>query len=89
MEIFYGKTFSKDLDNLRNQPKVRKNLLDLIKKIKAMKSLREVKDIKKLKDMRTTFGSRLGITRLGFKLNQDRIELIRFLHRKEIYRRFP
>jgi mRNA interferase RelE/StbE len=89
MEIFYGKTFSKDLDNLRNQPQVRKNLLDLIKKIKAMKSLREVKDIKKIEGYEDYFRIKIGNYRLGFKLNQDRIELIRFLHRKEIYRRFP
>lgn len=89
MEIFYGKTFSKDLDDLRNQPKVRKNLLDLIKKIKDMKSLRELKDIKKIEGYEDYFRIKIGDYRLGFKLKQDKIELIRFLHRKEIYRRFP
>jgi mRNA interferase RelE/StbE len=32
---------------------------------------------------------RIGDYRLGLKISEDAIELIRFLHRRDIYRRFP
>ena len=74
MDILYGKRFSKDLDAIRNEPKVRKRLLELIKKIEGYSDYFRIK---------------IGDHRLGIKKGRKRIELIRFLHRKDIYRRFP
>jgi len=48
MDILYGKRFSKDLDAIRNEPKVRKRLLELIKKIKEINLLKDLKGIKKI-----------------------------------------
>ena len=89
MDILYGKRFSKDLDLIRNEPKIRKRLLELIKKIKETNTLTDLKDVKKIEGYSDYFRIKLGDYRLGIKLGQNRIELIRFLHRKEIYRRFP
>jgi len=89
MEIFYGKRFSKDLDAIRDETKVRKRLLELIEQIKGISSLRDVKDVKKIEGYSDYFRIKMGDYRLGIKLAKNRIELIRFLHRKEIYRRFP
>jgi mRNA interferase RelE/StbE len=89
MNIFYGKRFNKDLDAIRNEPKVRKRLLELIKKIKEISSLTDLKGVKKIQGYSGYFRIKVGDHRLGIKLGQNRIELIRFLHRKEIYRRFP
>ena len=89
MNILYGKRFSKDLDAIQNEPKVRKRLLELIKKIKEINSLRDFKGIKKIEGYLGYFRIKVGDYRLGIKLTQNRVELIRFLHRKEIYRRFP
>jgi mRNA interferase RelE/StbE len=89
MDILYGKRFSKDLDLIRNEPKVRKRLLELIKKIKKINSIKDLEGVKKIEGYSDYFRIRLGDYRLGVKLGQNRIELIRFLHRKEIYRRFP
>ena len=55
MNIVYGKRFSKDLDFTRNEPKVRKRLLGLIKKIKEINALTDLKEVKKLKVIQTTF----------------------------------
>jgi mRNA interferase RelE/StbE len=89
MDILYGKKFSKDLDALRNEPKVRKSLLKVIKNIKEINSLRDLKGVKKIEGYSDYFRIKVGDHRLGIKLGQNRVELIRFLHRKEIYRRFP
>ena len=89
MDILYGKRFSKDLDLIRNEPKVRKRHLELIKKIKEISALTDLKDVKKIEGYSDYFRIKVGDYRLGIKLRKNRIELIRFLHRKEIYRRFP
>jgi hypothetical protein len=54
MELLYGKKFSKDLDAIRHETKIKAELLKLIEAIRAADSLTD-----------------------------------RFLHRKDIYRRFP
>ena len=54
MELLYGKEFSKDLDAIRHETKIKAELLKLIEAIRAADSLTD-----------------------------------RFLHRKDIYRRFP
>ena len=89
MEILYGKKFSKDLDVLRNDPDTRKRLLEIIQKIKEIKSFSDMKGVRKIQGYSNYFRIKLGDYRLGMKLDQNRIELIRFLHRREIYRRFP
>ncbi len=89
MDILYGKRFSKDLDSIRNEPHVRKRLLKLIKEIKKISSLTDLKDVRKIEGYKDYFRIKVGNHRLGVKKGKNRIELIRFLHRKEIYRRFP
>lgn len=64
-------------------------ILELIKKIKEINSLTDLKGVKKIEGYSDYFRIKIGDYRLGIKLVQNRIELIRFLHRKEIYRRFP
>jgi mRNA interferase RelE/StbE len=89
MDLLYGKRFSSDLDAIRNESKVRKRLLRLIEQIKNTDSLVAIKNVKKIEGYKDYFRIKVGDYRLGIKLKQNRIELIRFLHRKEIYRRFP
>jgi mRNA interferase RelE/StbE len=87
--LFYGKRFSKDLDTIRHEAKVKKALLELIESIRAADSLGDLKDVRKIEGYQGYFRIKVGDYRLGVKAEKNRIELIRFLHRKEIYRRFP
>jgi mRNA interferase RelE/StbE len=89
MDVFYGKRFSKDLDAIRHENKVKKNLLELIKNIKEIDSLKTLGGVKKIEGYSDYFRVKLGDYRLGLRTSQNKVELIRFLHRKEIYRRFP
>jgi len=89
MDILYGKRFSKDLDAIQNESKTRKRLIELIKKIKEINSLSDLKGVKKIEGYSNYFRIKVGDYRLGLKLSHNRVELIRFLHRKEIYKRFP
>jgi len=89
MEIVYGKGFSKDLDTIRNESKIKVDLLKLIENIKGAGSLSDLKNVRKIEGYQGYFRIKVGDYRLGIKLTQNRVELIRFLHRKDIYRRFP
>jgi mRNA interferase RelE/StbE len=89
MELLYGKRFSKDLDAIRNESKIKAYLLKLIKNIREAGSLADLKDVRRIEGYQGYFRIKVGDYRLGMKLTQNRIELIRFLHRKDIYRRFP
>jgi len=89
MKLLYGKRFSKDLDAIRHEAKVKKKLLELIEQIKETDSLANLKGVRKIEGYQNYFRIKVGNYRLGIKLTKKRIELIRFLHRKEMYRRFP
>jgi hypothetical protein len=43
MNLLYGKRFSKDLDAIRNESKVRRRLLDLMQEIKNTDSPTDIK----------------------------------------------
>ena len=89
MNILYAKRFSKDLDDIRYESKIKKRLLDLIEQIKKVDVLSDMSGVKKIEGYPSYFRIRVGDYRLGIKVTENDIEMIRFLHRKEIYRRFP
>ena len=89
MKLLYGKQFKKDLDNIRLDENVKKRLLEQIEKMKIVESLSELKHLRKIEGYAGYYRIRIGDYRLGIKVDENRVEMIRFLHRKDIYRRFP
>jgi len=89
MELLYAKRFSKDLDSIQKESRTRKALLKAIETIKEAGSLGEIKGVKKIEGYEEFYRIRIGEYRLGIKIAKNTVELIRFLHRKDIYRRFP
>ncbi len=68
---------------------MKETLLELIERLKAADSLSDLKDVRKIEGYQGYFRIKVGDYRLGMKAEKNMIELIRFLHRKDIYRRFP
>ena len=89
MELLYGKRLSKDLDVIRHEAKVKEALFELVEQLKAAESSGDLKGVRKIEGYQGYFRIKVGDYRLGVKAVQNRLELIRFLHRKDIYRRFP
>jgi mRNA interferase RelE/StbE len=89
MEILYGKKFSKDLDAISHETNIKAHFLKLIETIITAKSLTDLKGVRKIEGYQAYFRIKVGDYRLGIKATQNTVELIRFLHRKDIYRRFP
>lgn len=89
MELLYAKRFSKDVDAIRKEARIKNALLKVIEKIREAGSLADVRGVKKIEGYQKYYRIKLGDYRLGIKVAKNRIELIRFLHRKDSYRRFP
>ena len=89
MELLYAKKFSKDVDGIRKEARIKKALLKVIEKIREVGSLGELKGVRKIEGYQKYYRIKVGDYRLGMKATKNTIELIRFLHRKDIYRRFP
>lgn len=79
----------KDIDALGSNADIRKRLLEAIQRLKQIETLNEIHGIKKIEGYSDYYRLRIGDYRLGIKLTGGGLELIRFLHRKDIYRRFP
>lgn len=82
MELLYAKRFNKDLDAIRYDKAIRKRLLELIEKIKQANSLADLKDVRKVEGYRDYYRIKLGDYRLGMKLSEGSLELIRFPAKK-------
>jgi mRNA-degrading endonuclease RelE of RelBE toxin-antitoxin system len=88
MTVEFLEKFSNNLDALKDS-KIKKQLYETILKIEAAQSITDVKNVKKLKGFKTIFRIRIGDYRLGFFLENNIVELARFVHRKDIYKVFP
>jgi mRNA interferase RelE/StbE len=89
MDLKFGKRFSKDIDSIENLPEIKKLLLKLIQKLKDAESFTEIKGTRKISGYQNYYRIRLADYRIGIKLHANKVEMVRFLHRKDIYRRFP
>lgn len=80
MDIRIDKRFQKDLRKLKD-PKLSKEVLNLIQKVEGVKSL---EGLKKLKGFESYYRIRIGL-----ELEGNTLSFIRCLHRKDIYQFFP
>ena len=89
MQIEFLRKFEKDLDKIDNQD-VADRVLELIQVVESAHTLADIPNLKKLKGYANAFRVRIGDYRLGlFLANDDTVEFVRFLHRKDIYKVFP
>ncbi len=87
MEVEFRKSFLKDLKGKDNA--ILNQLRILIEKLETTDALESIKNIKKMKGSESYYRIKLGDYRLGLKVENNKLIIIRFLHRKEIYRYFP
>lgn len=87
MRIEIKASFVKDLKTVPKD--VREKIATIIGTMEQISSLSNLTGIKKLKGYQNFYRIQVGAYRLGFVLEGNTIVLVRFLHRKEIYRFFP
>jgi len=88
MKIVFLSKFYKDLDKIKDK-NTRERLMKIINDIETANTLLEINNIKKLSGDRISYRIRLGDYRLGIFFENNTVELVRFVHRKDIYKVFP
>lgn len=90
MQIVLEKKIFKDFDKVDDF--VLQKVQILISDLQNTKTLEKIKirfDCKKMQGYMSYYRIRIGEYRLGFSVDKDQVRLIRFLHRKDIYKFFP
>lgn len=89
MDLLYAKSFSKDMDKLGSAPALKKSLKIILLQLENAASLAEITGVRKIQGYESYYRIRIGDYRLGLKVVGECVEIIRLLHRKDIYRHFP
>ena len=87
MNIDIRRTFTKDADKL--PPNIQRQMAVVITNLQHAKQLSQIKNCKKIKGSKTAYRIRLSQYRIGFFFENEIIELVRVLGRKDIYKYFP
>ncbi len=87
MNIDIRRSFTKDADKL--PANIKQQLVLVITTLQQAKQLTHIKDCKKIKGSKTAYRIRLSQYRIGLFFENETIELVRELGRKDIYKYFP
>lgn len=88
MKVSFTRMFTKDLSKFKD-PRVLKKIKDIIEIMENVSNFNDIDNLKKIQGHATYYRIRVGDYRLGLKIESEQITLMRFLHRREIYRYFP
>ena len=87
MRIVFEASFAKDLK--RKDEKLLQRVQQVIAEIKAAIELSDIKHLSKMKGYDRFYRIQMGDYRIGIEVLEDTVILVRFLHRKDVYRYFP
>ncbi|MFV9506246.1 MAG: type II toxin-antitoxin system RelE family toxin [Oscillochloridaceae bacterium umkhey_bin13] len=88
MKLIFRRSFAKDLKKIR-QKTLLQAVQAVLEQIEQSISLDEIPNIKHLTSEGPYYRIRIGDYRLGLFVEDDTITVVRFLHRRDIYRYFP
>jgi mRNA interferase RelE/StbE len=88
MIVKIDNSFEKDTDKIKDR-NLLNSIADCIDLLLVAKNIKSIKNLKKLKGANSFYRTRLGDYRISLEIKNETIELIRFLHRKDIYKYFP
>ena len=88
MKVIVQKSFEKDIGKINNK-ELATIVFELIEQLENCKSLSEIAHLKKMSGKGGYYRVRLGDYRLGLKLSEQTLILLRFMSRKDIYKYFP
>lgn len=89
MKFRIDRSFDRDIDGIKDKKLLRK-LQTFISAIENADTIREIPHAKKIEGYKSYYRIRIGDHRLGMEaISSKEVVLLRFLHRKDIYRYFP
>ena len=88
MEVEFRTSFTRDLRRIRSA-EVRQRVLRKLEELEAASTIEEVSGSRRLTADGRQYRVRIADYRLGITMEGEMAVLVRFLHRREIYRVFP
>lgn len=88
MKATFRKSFERDLKRIR-EPALLRRIRETIERIEAADTLQDVPNFERLSGFSGFGRIRVGDYRMGVAVEGGELDLVRFLHRREIYRFFP
>ena len=88
MHVIYRLSFARDLKKIRSK-KIRQQVQRVLEAIEHCTLPSDIPNIKRLTSEGPYYRIRIGDYRMGLVIDGDTVSIIRFLHRREIYRYFP
>ena len=88
MEIRYSRDFIRDLRRVKDAS-IRRRVDGVLDDLEAASTIAEISGARIIASGRRRYRIRIGDYRLGFALDGDAVTLMRFMHRRQIYRYFP
>jgi len=88
MQINIERSFLKDIKKLKDE-KTKRKLKEILIQLEELEEFVCIPQMKKLKGFDFYYRIKLGDYRLGLSYHDQEITLIRFIHRKDIYKKFP
>lgn len=89
MRTVYRKSFERDLAKARGNAQILGRLRSVIQELESVENLDEIASAKPMQGWDSYYRIRIGDYRLGIKKVGDTVEVLRFLHRRDVYRYFP
>ena len=88
MNVTFKNSFVKDLQRIKERA-LGIRVKEVIASIEQAATLQEITSLKSLKGSAGYYRIRIGDYRIGLRVEGESVTLVRFLHRKEVYRYFP
>ncbi|RMH57286.1 MAG: type II toxin-antitoxin system RelE/ParE family toxin [Bacteroidetes bacterium] len=89
MTVLFRKSFERDLKQLKGNRPIRTRLRRVIEQLETAETIETLANVRRMQGWTDYYRIRIGDYRLGVKVEGDTVEVLRFLHRRDIYRRFP
>ena len=88
MRTSFRRSFARDLSRIGDRSVLRR-IQQVIEAVESADDLQQVSGLKKISGASHFFRIRTGEYRIGIVVERDRVEFVRCLHRRDIYRYFP
>lgn len=88
MIVIIDKSFEKDVKSINSQL-INKKLTKVINEVQTADKISDITNLKKIQGTNNYYRIRIGDYRVGIIITKTEVQLIRLLHRKDIYRYFP
>lgn len=88
MKVRFRKSFARDLKKIKDRSLLTR-IRTAVESVEAAEDLQQISSLKKLSGGGGFYRIRVGDYRLGIAIEEDAVEFVRCLHRRDIYRYFP